>query len=95
MMQKQLFDDESIDYAALIPAPAPVVEHRTCTVCGKRKPLWEFGKNRKRLKSGVKKLVRAQCKRCIADYEQARRNQRKQEADAESEASDATGQGQG
>lgn len=79
MMQQSLFED-GIDYDTIRPIDGPLVERRRCTTCGQSKPYWEFGKHRRKRKSGVKMVFKSQCRDCLAEREKARRAEKKEAA---------------
>lgn len=81
MTQMGLLDDET-DYTTIRPVNGPLVEQRTCTTCHRPKPLWEFGKHRRRRKSGDKLKYKSQCRDCLAAREKARRAEKKAEKPA-------------
>ena len=77
MSQPGLFDDE-IDYSTIRPVDGPLVERRTCRICQRSKPVWEYGRRQVRLLSGkTKRYVKSDCKQCLANAEKARRAQKK------------------
>ena len=72
MTQMGLLDDDGA-FEVIAPVKGPLFEQRTCTTCKAMKPLWEFGKHKRRRKGGVKKLYKSQCRSCLAAREKARR----------------------
>ena len=66
-------DDDTIDYERLRIVEAPLVDTRTCTVCGVSKPLWDYGQHRRVYKGKVHKVRMAKCKACRALRERERR----------------------
>ena len=72
MNQPGLFDD-GIDYSTIRPVDGPLVDRRTCTVCGASKPLWDYGQHRRVYKGKVHKVRMAKCKACRALRERERR----------------------
>lgn len=74
--------DDGIDYSTVRPSDGPVVEHRRCTTCELVKPWWEFGRHRRTRKSGVRRVLKSQCRACLAAREKARRAEKKAAAEA-------------